>query len=123
MRHLTLAATLFALLIVPGFARSSGSRSSSRSRVNRSASTGRTHSSSNRCASCQRDGHGKIKRSSSAKHKFERANPCPSTGRTTGPCPGYVIDHVQPLERGGADSPNNMQWQTTAEAKAKDRVE
>jgi len=27
------------------------------------------------------------------------------------------------LKRGGADTPANMQWQTVAEAKAKDRVE
>ena len=41
----------------------------------------------------------------------------------TGACPGYVVDHVVPLKRGGADAPENMQWQTTAEAKAKDKVE
>jgi hypothetical protein len=34
-----------------------------------------------------------------------------------------VIDHVVPLKRGGPDAPSNMQWQTKAEAKAKDRVE
>jgi hypothetical protein len=34
-----------------------------------------------------------------------------------------VIDHVTPLKRGGADDPSNMQWQTTADAKAKDKVE
>jgi hypothetical protein len=34
-----------------------------------------------------------------------------------------VIDHVKPLKRGGADDPSNMQWQTTAEAKAKDKWE
>jgi len=34
-----------------------------------------------------------------------------------------VVDHVVPLKRGGADAPANMQWQTTAEAKAKDRIE
>jgi hypothetical protein len=28
-----------------------------------------------------------------------------------------------PLKRGGADDPSNMQWQGTAEAKAKDRIE
>lgn len=50
-------------------------------------------------------------------------NPCPSTGATSGACPGYVIDHVTPLKRGGADAPTNMQWQTTAEAKAKDKWE
>jgi hypothetical protein len=30
---------------------------------------------------------------------------------------------VQALKHGGADSPSNMQWQTKAAAKAKDRVE
>lgn len=62
-------------------------------------------------------------RSASAKRAFERTHPCPSTGRTSGTCPGYVIDHVIPLKRGGADSPANMQWQTIAAAKAKDRIE
>jgi len=52
-----------------------------------------------------------------------RLHPCPSTGKISGPCPGYVIDHVAPLKRGGADDPSNMQWQTTSEAKAKDKTE
>jgi hypothetical protein len=34
-----------------------------------------------------------------------------------------VIDHIKPLKRGGADTPSNMQWQTKAEAKAKDKIE
>jgi len=34
-----------------------------------------------------------------------------------------VIDHKVPLAEGGADVPSNMQWQTTAEARAKDKVE
>jgi hypothetical protein len=34
-----------------------------------------------------------------------------------------LIDHVVPLKRGGADSPGNMQWQTIAAAKAKDKIE
>jgi hypothetical protein len=49
--------------------------------------------------------------------------PCPSTGETTGTCRGYVVDHIIPLKRGGLDAPSNMQWQTVAEGKAKDRVE
>jgi hypothetical protein len=42
---------------------------------------------------------------------------------TSGACPGYLVDHIVPLKRGGADEPGNMQWQTVAEAKAKDRIE
>jgi hypothetical protein len=45
-----------------------------------------------------------------------------TTGRTSGACPGYVVDHVTPLKR-GADRPENMQWQTTAAGKAKDKRE
>jgi hypothetical protein len=70
-----------------------------------------------------RDSHGRIKRSAKAKDDFRRNHPCPSTGKTRGACPGYVIDHVQALKHGGADAPSNMQWQTKAAAKAKDRVE
>jgi hypothetical protein len=36
---------------------------------------------------------------------------------------GYVVDHIAPLECGGADVPSNMQWQTVQEAKIKDRTE
>jgi hypothetical protein len=73
--------------------------------------------------SAHSDSHGRIKRSSAAKDSFKRHHPCPSTGRHTGACPGYVIDHVRALECGGADSPENMQWQTVSAAKAKDRTE
>ena len=71
----------------------------------------------------QHDKHGKIKRSSGARSAFTREHPCPSTGKMSGRCPGYVVDHVNPLECGGADAPGNMQWQTTADAKAKDKTE
>lgn len=54
---------------------------------------------------------------------FVRENPCPANGATRGPCPGYVVDHVDPLCNGGRDHPSNMQWQTVAEAKIKDAVE
>jgi len=71
----------------------------------------------------RRDSHGRIARSPEAKREFKHQHPCPSTGRSSGACPGYVIDHVQPLKRGGADAPSNMQWQTKEAAKAKDRTE
>jgi hypothetical protein len=70
-----------------------------------------------------RDSRGHIARSAHAKGEFRKSNPCPSTGRPTGACPGYVIDHVTPLKRGGADAPYNMQWQTTEQAREKDRWE
>lgn len=37
---------------------------------------------------------GKIARSPRARAEFKRTNPCPSTGRPSGGCPGYVIDHT-----------------------------
>lgn len=65
----------------------------------------------------------KIHRSAHARTEFKHQQPCPANGHTSGKCPGYVIDHVTPLKRGGADDPSNMQWQTKAEAKAKDKWE
>jgi hypothetical protein len=65
----------------------------------------------------------RIHRNAGARHHFKQLHPCPATGRPTGKCPGYVIDHVKPLACGGADDPSNMQWQTVDEAKAKDKWE
>lgn len=65
----------------------------------------------------------KTHRSHSAIAAFKHQQPCPANGKTSGPCPGYVIDHVKPLCAGGADDPSNMQWQTVEEGKAKDRIE
>lgn len=55
--------------------------------------------------------------------KFRAKHACPGTGKIKGACPGYVVDHVIPLCANGADTPSNMQWQTTADAKAKDKLE
>jgi len=63
------------------------------------------------------------KRSAAARAEFVKTHPCPSTGKKRSACPGFVVDHVVPLKRGGADAPFNMQWQTTAAAKAKDKIE
>jgi hypothetical protein len=50
-------------------------------------------------------------RSSSARRQLH-LQPCPSTGKAPGGCPGYVVDHIVPLKRGGLDEPGKTQWQT-----------
>jgi uncharacterized membrane protein len=62
-------------------------------------------------------------RSQQAINGFKSQQPCPVTGNSSGPCPGYIIDHKTALACGGEDAPSNMQWQTVAEAKAKDKWE
>lgn len=112
-------------IILPATASSSGQEAlQSRSGLSSHRSTHKGRLRGRRStAALRRDRHGRIRRSSAAKHAFERQDPCPSTSRTNGRCPGYVIDHVRPLECGGADLPSNMQWQTIAAAKAKDKTE
>ena len=65
----------------------------------------------------KRDEHGRTIRSSSARREFMVKTGYPN-GR-----PGYVIDHILALKRGGCDCPENMQWQTIDAARAKDRWE
>jgi hypothetical protein len=64
-----------------------------------------------------RNSRGRIKPSAAAKDEFLHETGYPH-GRK-----GYVVDHKVSLACGGADAPSNMQWQTTAEGKAKDKVE
>lgn len=64
-----------------------------------------------------------LQRGSKAEAEFRAAHPCPATGSTRGACKGYVIDRIIPPVCGGAEDPANMQWQTIAEAKAKDKWE
>lgn len=114
----------------------SSSHSSTRSYSSSKSSTKTSHSSAKstysgsthhggrkKAEGVKRDNHGKIARSAKAKDNFKKSHPCPSTGKTSGACPGYTIDHIKPLKRGGADDPSNMQWQSKAEAKAKDKWE
>lgn len=109
----------------PGTGQSSGSSKPSSTTTPKPASStaprppagSSTSTHSKGCQTCPRDANGRILRSSSARAKFLRMTGYPH-GR-----PGYVVDHIIPLECGGADDPGNMQWQTIAEAKAKDRGE
>lgn len=63
----------------------------------------------------------RIPRSSSAVTAFKRANPCPINSARRGPCPGYEVDHIEPLCAGGPDTPENMQWLTRAQHREKTR--
>lgn len=54
---------------------------------------------------------------------FKRANPCPATGLRRGSCPGYEVDHIEPLCAGGPDTRENMQWLTVAEHRVKTRFD
>ncbi|RZJ12179.1 MAG: HNH endonuclease [Rubrivivax sp.] len=62
-------------------------------------------------------------RSAQAVTEFRKANPCPATGRVSGPCRGWEVDHREPLKCGGLDAPANMQWLTVHEHKLKTKRE
>ena len=62
------------------------------------------------CGPPQRSADGTIARSSSVVAVFRRSYPCPATGKATGACPGWSVDHVIPLVCGGCDSVINLQW-------------
>ena len=52
---------------------------------------------------------------------FVKKYACPVNGKHLEPCPGWVVGYVKPLCAGGADRIANMQWQTVATAKRKER--
>src|SRR5262249_10648082 len=105
-----------------GRSRSSSPRSSSSSTAHKRKSTSIKSGSRRtyrprKSTVAQRKANGKIRRSAAARSQFMRQTGYPR-GRK-----GYVVDHIVPLECGGADTPSNMQWQTAAGAKIKDRTE
>lgn len=62
-------------------------------------------------------------RSPQQRAAFVKQNPCPANQQTRGSCPGYIVDHIIPLDCGGPDHPSNMQWQTIPDAREKDKIE
>jgi hypothetical protein len=52
-----------------------------------------------------------------------RYEPCPSTGLTSGACPGFQVDHAVPLCLGGprVDQISNLQWLSIEDHKRKTR--
>lgn len=62
------------------------------------------------CGEPERDSRGVIIRSSAVLREFQKIHPCPSTGLTTGSCPGWSKDHVIPLVCNGCDIISNVAW-------------
>jgi hypothetical protein len=71
----------------------------------------------------QRDIDGKLHRSQSTLVQFQKLHPCPSTGKTTGSCPGYTRDHFIPMACGGPDIPSNLMWSEHNWALLRDKEE
>ena len=57
-----------------------------------------------------RGADGTTARSTAVINAFKRQWACPATGKHTGACPGWAIDHIVPLDCGGVDAVWNMQW-------------
>lgn len=62
------------------------------------------------CGPPARTASGEILRRADVLAAFRKANPCPSTGKTSGACPRWSMDHVWPLACGGCDAVWNIQW-------------
>lgn len=58
------------------------------------------------------------KTNASARRKFMKTNPCPGTGKTYGPCPGWEVAHIVPTAEGGDDTFSNMRWRKALAGKA-----
>lgn len=59
------------------------------------------------------------KRDQAMRASFMANTPCPINQARSGPCPGYQVDHIEPLCAGGRDHPSNMQWLTIADHQQK----
>jgi hypothetical protein len=62
-------------------------------------------------------------RSAAERLAFIRENPCPVTGLRRGSCPGWEVDHIQPLCAGGPDKKENLQWLSVEDHRFKTRVD
>lgn len=109
--------SLFALPAIGATPKGSTSHATHTKSSGKHTSTKPRESTPSRAVTVPRDANGRIKRSESAKSAFMR-----QTGHPHG-WSGHVVDHMVPLACGGADAPSNMQWQTIADARAKDKVE
>jgi hypothetical protein len=62
-------------------------------------------------------------RAASEVRAFRADHPCPVTGRRSGACPGWQVDHITPLCAGGEDKPGNMHWLSVDDHRFKTHVD
>jgi hypothetical protein len=62
------------------------------------------------CGAPKRDKTGAIVRSGAVLKAFQQIHPCPSTGLTSGACPGWQMNHDRSLACGGCDAVSNLSW-------------
>lgn len=62
------------------------------------------------CGEPRRDDRGRIVRRADVLAAYKRIHPCPATGKASGACPGWSVNHIIPLASGGCDAVDNMQW-------------
>ncbi len=105
-----------------GGSHTGGSSRSGGGHTTGSGRSGSSHVNGNRshpktfCKTCPRDSRGRIERSSSERQKFLK-----SQGLTHTP-PGYQVDHINPLSKGGPDKASNMQLIPKDSPKEKDEL-
>lgn len=62
------------------------------------------------CGEPSRLADGSIHRRSDVINAYRKLHPCPSTGKNTGACSGWALDHIIPLASGGCDAVSNLAW-------------
>lgn len=69
------------------------------------------------------DASAEYARSKKVLREFVKQQACPATGLHRLPCKGWQIDHIIPLKCLGLDDPENLQWLTIEDHKAKTKRE
>lgn len=62
------------------------------------------------CGKPARNADGSIKRRADVLTAYRKIHPCPVTGLSVAACPGWQINHVIPLAKGGCDAVSNLMW-------------